>query len=57
VKWTSGDILPMELVDVLATSTSSATVDDDGNVTHEEIEEDDVVDNIIDMILDDDQDD
>ena len=61
VEWTSGDVLPQKLVDVLVSSEvteTSVTSDYEPYEPYEEeIQEEDEVDNIIDMIFDDEQDD
>ena len=49
VDWTDGDIIPNEVVDVLADSTCISG-------DSEDVEEDDVVDNILDYVFDDDDD-
>jgi len=49
VDWTDGDIIPKDVIDILADST--------GVSADEEVEEDDVVDSILDYIFDDDDDD
>ena len=67
VDWTSGDIMPQQLVDLLVPTEpqstpneSSSSIADEPNYDYEtfenEIEEDDEVDNIIDVIFDDEDD-
>ena len=48
VDWTDGDIIPKDVVDILADSTCVSA--------EEDVEEDDVVDNILDYVFDDDDD-
>jgi len=54
VQWTDGDILPQELVDILA---STGAKRDESETTEEEIEEDYEVDNVVDVVFEDDEDD
>ena len=60
IEWTTGDVLPQQLVDILATNETDQSGGDvnqnDDYVLYEpyqeEIEEDDQIENIIDMTFD-----
>ena len=60
VDWISGEIMPQQIVDILATpkvGSSNIRVDDDVEECHNEVvEEDDEVDNILNVIFEDDMD-
>ena len=57
VQWTKGELLPEQLVDVLANNTApNATNSDEDTCPLEEVEEDYELDNIIDVVFDDDDD-
>ena len=64
IDWTSGDVLPRQLIDIMAASNSGTCEDgtiDDGTIAdfdvvpYDMIEEDDELDNILDVIYDEDE--
>ena len=60
VQWTDGDMMPQQLIDILADNEpkiSTIYVDINVDEAQEElVEEDDEVDNILDIVFEDDQD-
>ena len=54
VHWTTGDVMPPQLIDILHDSTTNKHTETGSAVADEDFEEDDVIDSILDVIFEDD---